>query len=32
VWQKPIQQRHLEEALQGSLRLAEHEDPNEPAG
>ena len=30
-WQKPIQQRHLDEALQGSLRLAEQEDPNEPA-
>ena len=28
AWQKPIQERHLREAMQGSLRLAEHEDPN----
>ena len=30
-WAKPIQERHLQEAMQGSLRLAEEEDPNEPA-
>jgi hypothetical protein len=27
-WVKPIQQRHLDQALQGSVRLAEAEDPN----
>jgi hypothetical protein len=31
-WAKPIQERHLQEAMQGSLKLAEEEDPNEPAG
>lgn len=30
-WVTPIQQRHLEETLQGSLKLAAEEDPNEPA-
>jgi hypothetical protein len=30
-WATPIQQRHLEEARSGSLRLAAEEDPNEPA-
>jgi hypothetical protein len=30
-WAKPIQERHLQEAMQGSLRLAEEEDPNQPA-
>jgi hypothetical protein len=30
-WATPIQQRHLEEARQGSLQLAAEEDPNEPA-
>ena len=29
-WATPIQQRHFEGALQGSLRLAAEEDPNEP--
>lgn len=29
-WAIPIQQRHLEEARKGSLKLAEQEDPNEP--
>jgi hypothetical protein len=27
-WALPIQERHLEEARHGSLRLAEHEDPS----
>jgi hypothetical protein len=27
-WAKPIQQRHFDQAIQGSLRLAEAEDPN----
>ncbi len=27
-WAEPIQRRHFEEALQGSLKLAEAEDPN----
>jgi hypothetical protein len=31
AWAKPIQQRHFEQARQGSLRLAEQEDPDEPA-
>jgi hypothetical protein len=31
-WATPIQQRHFEEARQGSLQLASEEDPNEPAG
>jgi hypothetical protein len=30
-WATPIQQRHFEEAKQGSLQLAAEEDPNEPA-
>ena len=31
-WALPIQQRHLEEARSGSLRLAAQEDPNETSG
>jgi hypothetical protein len=30
-WATPIQQRHFEQTLKGSLTLAEEEDPNEPA-
>jgi hypothetical protein len=30
-WATPIQQRHFEEARQGSLQLAAEEDPHEPA-
>jgi hypothetical protein len=30
-WALPIQERHLNEILQGSLELASREDPNEPA-
>lgn len=30
-WATPIQQRHFEEARQGSLQLAAREDPNAPA-
>jgi hypothetical protein len=30
-WATPIQQRHLEDARSGSLRLAAEEDPNQPA-
>ena len=30
-WATPIQQRHFEQTLQGSVELAEDEDPNEPA-
>jgi hypothetical protein len=30
-WATPIQERHLEEARNGSLQLAADEDPNEPA-
>ena len=30
-WVTPIQQRHFEQTLQGSLKLAAKEDPNEPA-
>lgn len=30
-WQIPIQQRHLEQTLTGSVELAADEDPNEPA-
>jgi hypothetical protein len=30
-WATPIQQRHFEEAKQGSLQLAAREDPNAPA-
>ena len=29
-WAVPIQERHLQEAQQGSLRLAEQEDPTAP--
>jgi hypothetical protein len=29
-WAMPIQERHLEQVKQGSLKLAEHEDPNAP--
>jgi hypothetical protein len=31
-WVTPIQERHLEETLQGSLKLAAEEDPSAPAG
>ncbi len=30
-WATPVQERHLEKALRGSLKLAADEDPNEPA-
>ena len=30
-WVTPIQKRHFEQTLQGSLKLAAEEDPNEPA-
>jgi hypothetical protein len=30
-WVTPIQVRHFEQTLQGSLKLAAEEDPNEPA-
>ena len=30
-WVTPIQERHFQQALQGSLQLAQEEDPNEPA-
>jgi hypothetical protein len=30
-WATPIQQRHFQEAREGSLQLAAEEDPNEPA-
>jgi hypothetical protein len=30
-WVRPIQQRHFEQTLAGSLELAADEDPNEPA-
>ena len=30
-WVTPIQERHFEQTLQGSLKLAAEEDPNEPA-
>ena len=30
-WATPIQERHLDEALRGSLKLAGEEDPNAPA-
>jgi hypothetical protein len=30
-WAEPIQQRHFQQALQGSSELAADEDPNEPA-
>jgi hypothetical protein len=28
---KPIQQRHFKDTMQGSVKLAAEEDPNEPA-
>jgi hypothetical protein len=31
-WALPIQKRHLADVRQGSLKLAEQEDPNEPSG
>jgi hypothetical protein len=31
AWAKPIQQRHFDQAREGSLRLAEQEDPDGPA-
>jgi hypothetical protein len=30
-WVTPIQQRHFEQTLKGSIKLAQDEDPNEPA-
>ncbi len=30
-WATPIQQRHFDQTLKGSLKLAAEEDPNEPA-
>ena len=30
-WATPIQQRHLQETREGTLKLASEEDPNEPA-
>jgi hypothetical protein len=30
-WVTPIQQRHFQQALKGSLQIAAEEDPNEPA-
>ena len=30
-WVEPIQQRHFQQTLEGSLELASDEDPNEPA-
>jgi hypothetical protein len=30
-WARPIQERHLKEAMEGSVQLAEEEDPNQPA-
>jgi hypothetical protein len=30
-WAKPIQKRHLRQALEGSAVLAREEDPDEPA-
>jgi hypothetical protein len=30
-WVTPIQQKHFQQTLEGSLELAEDEDPNEPA-
>jgi hypothetical protein len=30
-WAKPIQERHLQQALEGSVVLAREEDPHEPA-
>ncbi|HWH55350.1 MAG TPA: hypothetical protein VNT04_07195, partial [Gaiellaceae bacterium] len=31
-WATPIQQKHFANALEGSLKLAGEEDPNEPEG
>ena len=31
LWAEPIQQRHFQQTLEGSVELAEDEDPNEPA-
>ena len=31
-WVTPIQQRHFQQTLNGSIELAEDEDPNEPEG
>jgi hypothetical protein len=31
AWAKPIQERHFRETLDGSLKLAQSEDPNAPA-
>jgi siroheme synthase len=30
-WATPIQQRHFQQTLEGSVQLAAEEDPNEPA-
>jgi hypothetical protein len=30
-WATPVQQRHFQQSLEGSVELAEDEDPNEPA-
>ena len=30
-WAEPIQQRHFQQTLEGSVELAEDEDPNQPA-
>jgi hypothetical protein len=30
-WALPIQERHLQDVLQGSVKLAAEEDPSEPA-
>jgi len=30
-WVEPIQQRHFQQTLEGSIELASDEDPNEPA-
>jgi hypothetical protein len=30
-WVKPIQKRHFDDTMKGSLQLANEEDPNEPA-
>jgi hypothetical protein len=31
LWAEPIQQRHFQQTLEGSVELAEDEDPNQPA-
>ena len=31
AWATPIQQRHFQQTLEGSVELAADEDPNEPA-